>query len=106
MQINPGQPAAYTWQVPGTDVRYQAVFGGTPQAASALAQEQVTNTPNSIVFFTDVRYNELGQAQEYVRAWNSNAEGRVELVDDVVNPITGQGRLPTVQPNDLVGRVQ
>lgn len=105
VEINPNEPARYSWRLPGSNAEYQVVHGGTPEAESALAREHVANHPGSTVFFTDVRYNEFGQPIEYMRAWTSSATGKVEIMNNPPNPVTMQELLPVAQPNDFVRKL-
>lgn len=105
VEINPNEPARYSWRLPGSNAEYQVIHGGTPEAESALAREYVANHPSSTVFFTDVRYNEFGQPIEYMRAWTSSASGKVEITNNPLNPVTMQELLPVAQPNDFVRKL-
>lgn len=103
--VNPQLIGAYTWQVPGTDVRLPMAFGGPTGEYSDWAMKEVLKHPGETrLFVTQVQDPLTGTITPRVDSWSIDATGKPELTRGVVNPINGKP-LPPINPQDFIRRL-
>lgn len=94
VEVNPAEPAAYTWNVPGTDTTITVSSGGTPEQQSAYARSYADTHPGSTVhFITPVL--EDGIVKYRMDVWDSVEGTPAQRYTDIA-PRTGT--YPPIEP--------
>lgn len=103
--VNPQLIGAYTWQVPGTDLKLPMTFGGPPSGYSDWALSEVLKNPaETRLFVTQVPDPLTGAITPRVDSWSIDATGKPEITEGVVNPVTGRP-LPPINPQDFIRKL-
>lgn len=95
----------YVWKLPGTSNEQLFAFGGTPKAASDMAQRFVAMHPNSSMMFISEKRGlfGLGAVKRTISAWVSDAHGQVRLLPEAVDQHGKPLALPT--SDDFISRI-
>lgn len=88
VEVNPTEPAAYVWKVPGTDTSITVASGGTPEAQSAFAHAYADAHPGSTVHFVTSVFED-GVAKYRMDVWDSVEGTPAQRYTDVVSGQSG-----------------
>lgn len=70
VEVNPTEPAAYAWKIPGTDTTITVSSGGTPEQQSAFARAYADTHPGATVHFVTPVFED-GVMKYRMDAWDS-----------------------------------
>lgn len=106
VEINPQVPAAYQWQMPGSDMSIVVASGGTLAEQMEWAQGFAAQNPGTPVYFTVLDRDPSGVATYRVDAWQAAPGGGEPVRFEQALPPRADGtRIQTFNPQDFTRKL-
>lgn len=103
VEINPTEPAAYSWDVPGSDMKHTVAHGGSPAEYSNWARDYVLAHPTEKVYFANPDVlTDAGTPR--IDAWSMDPNGVPERTEGMMDHVTGRP-LNAPDPRDFITKL-
>lgn len=103
VEVNSSEPATYSWDVPGSDMKYTVAFGGSSDEYSGWARDYVLAHPTEKVYFSNPDVlTDAGRPR--VDAWSMGPNGVPEITEGMMDHVTGRP-LTAPDPRDFITKL-
>lgn len=105
VEINPQVPAAYQWQMPGSEMSVVVASGGTLAEQMEWAHGFAAQNPGTPVYFTALERDLSGVATYRVDAWQAAPGAEPVRFENALPPRADGTRIQTFNPQDFTRKL-